>query len=228
MEVPYTEGLANRSGPESCGGGREDAVEALTGGSTGQPLSRERNEVSGADSVQVLEGNTDGCVNASVHSARRGRRTWHVQKLFEREPGDLGVGRRSRAGPHWEDEESKPVMNDPKKSDLGIVAAKRTNKADGNTAAESVEPRPGTEGNVDQQSMHRAQNRTSHVTGAGPRTSSRVKLDVKHPRWEPSALMGHARICAGGAQQCASLPRTALMPALWLGSACAAWHRAAG
>jgi site-specific recombinase XerD len=31
---------------------------------------------------------------------------------------------------------------------------------------------------------------------------------VKHPRWEPSARIGLARICAGGAQQWASLPRS--------------------
>jgi RNA-directed DNA polymerase len=28
-----------------------------------------------------------------------------------------------------------------------------------------------------------------------------ARFAVKHPRWEPSALIGHARICAGGAQQ---------------------------
>jgi RNA-directed DNA polymerase len=27
-----------------------------------------------------------------------------------------------------------------------------------------------------------------------------ARFAVKHPRWEPSALIGHARICAGGAQ----------------------------
>jgi hypothetical protein len=28
---------------------------------------------------------------------------------------------------------------------------------------------------------------------------SHARFAVKHPRWEPSALIGHARICAGGA-----------------------------
>ena len=42
MKVPYAEGLASHSGPESCGGDREVAVEALTGESVGQVLSRER------------------------------------------------------------------------------------------------------------------------------------------------------------------------------------------
>jgi RNA-directed DNA polymerase len=50
------------------------------------------------------------------------------------------------------------VMNGPEKSDLGIVAAKPTNKA-GQPAAEPVEPRPGTKGNADQQRMHRTQSR---------------------------------------------------------------------
>jgi RNA-directed DNA polymerase len=27
-----------------------------------------------------------------------------------------------------------------------------------------------------------------------------ARFAVNHPRWEPSALIGHARICAGGAQ----------------------------
>ena len=38
-------------------------------------------------------------------------------------------------------------MNGREKSDSGVVAVKPTNKA-GRPAAESVEPRPGTEGNV--------------------------------------------------------------------------------
>ena len=49
-------------------------------------------------------------------------------------------------------------MHDPEKSDSGIVAVKPTNKA-GQPAAESVEPRPGTKGNAEQQRMHRTQSR---------------------------------------------------------------------
>ena len=50
------------------------------------------------------------------------------------------------------------MMNGQEKSDSGIVAVKPTNKA-GSPAAESVEPRPGTKGNADQQSTHRTQSR---------------------------------------------------------------------
>lgn len=50
------------------------------------------------------------------------------------------------------------MMNGQGKSDLGIVAVKPTNKA-GRPGAESVEPRPGTKGNAEQQRMHRTQSR---------------------------------------------------------------------
>src|SRR3954465_787461 len=48
------------------------------------------------------------------------------------------------------------MMHEPEKSDLVVVAGKPTNKA-AQAAAELVEPRPGTEGNADQQSTRRAQ-----------------------------------------------------------------------
>jgi RNA-directed DNA polymerase len=47
-------------------------------------------------------------------------------------------------------------MNDPEKSDSGIVAVRPTNKA-GRPVAEWAEPRPGTKGNAQQQRMHRTQ-----------------------------------------------------------------------
>ncbi len=41
MKEPDMERVATDHGPESCGGVREGAAEALTGGSAGQPLSSE-------------------------------------------------------------------------------------------------------------------------------------------------------------------------------------------
>jgi RNA-directed DNA polymerase len=49
------------------------------------------------------------------------------------------------------------MTHEPKKSDLAEVAMKPTNKAGLTTAAEPVERRVGTKGNVDQQSTHRTQ-----------------------------------------------------------------------
>jgi len=69
------------------------------------------------------------------------------------------------------------MMNGQEKSDPGIVAGKRTNKA-GRPAAESVEPRLGTKGNVDQQSTHRAQDR-ARVTQALERVRNAAKLKRK-------------------------------------------------
>jgi RNA-directed DNA polymerase len=89
------------------------------------------------------------------------------------------------------------MMHERGKSDPAIVAEKPTNGAE-RSAAEPVEPRAGTEGNAGQQSTCRAQNRIS-VSQALERI--RQAVAVTHPRWEPYALIGHVRFCAGGAQQ---------------------------
>ncbi len=89
MKVRCDEGLATRIGPEPCATVREGCGEASAGDRMGQPLSRERLQVPGADAVVPAEGNTGGSVIASAHSTRRGPRHWHVQTLLGREPGDL-------------------------------------------------------------------------------------------------------------------------------------------
>ena len=53
----------------------------------------------------------------------------------------------------------KPMMHEPKKSDLAIVATKPTNNA-ARAAAEPVERRAGAKGNAGQQSTDRTQGRT--------------------------------------------------------------------
>jgi hypothetical protein len=107
VQVHYDEGIAIHIGPEPCAGVREDVGEASAGVRAGQPLSRDRKLVPGADAVCVAEGNTLESVSASARVARRGRRTWHARKLFAREPGDLWIGHRPywADGPRWEGEE---------------------------------------------------------------------------------------------------------------------------
>ena len=92
MQVRYDEGIANHIGPKPCGATREGGGEASAGERIGQPLSRESNLNSGADTVQAVEGNTVGGVIASLRTTRRGLRPWHVRTLFAREPGDLMLG----------------------------------------------------------------------------------------------------------------------------------------
>ena len=101
MQVHHGEGVATRTAPEPCAGIREGGGEASAGERIGQPLSRENLNNPGADVFVFTEGHMGGRVIASVLPTRRGRRTWHVRKLFVREPGGLGLGlRMDNTGPH--------------------------------------------------------------------------------------------------------------------------------
>jgi hypothetical protein len=55
VKVFYGEG-SHRTGPEPCADDREVGGEASAGGGIGQPLSRERSLVPGADDVPASEG----------------------------------------------------------------------------------------------------------------------------------------------------------------------------
>lgn len=92
MQVRCNEGLANHIGPEPCVCIREGAGEASAGECIGQPLSRERTTFPDADAVPKAEGHADVRAIASARQIGRGQRTWHVQTLLVREPGDLRFG----------------------------------------------------------------------------------------------------------------------------------------
>ena len=94
MQVHCDEGVATHIGPEPCADFREDVGEASAGERAGQPLSRERKLIPGADAVCVAEGNMPERANASSRVTRRGRRTWHARTLLVREPGGLRIGHR--------------------------------------------------------------------------------------------------------------------------------------
>ena len=98
MQVHYDEGIANHIGPEPCAGIREEVGEASAGERAGQPLSRDRKLIPGADAVCVVEGNMSKSANASTWATRRGRRTWHARMLRAREPGDPTSDHRRVAG----------------------------------------------------------------------------------------------------------------------------------
>jgi hypothetical protein len=53
MKVSRSEGLANHTGPESCGAAREDGVEALTGEGAGRVFSRETYTLRNADALRA-------------------------------------------------------------------------------------------------------------------------------------------------------------------------------
>jgi group II intron reverse transcriptase/maturase len=80
-------------------------------------------------------------------------------------------------------------MNDREKSDSGIVAVKPANKL-GQPGAELVEPRPGTKGNVNQQSTHRTQGRARVTQALG-----RVRQAARQGKKERfTALLHHITI----------------------------------
>ena len=107
MQVSHSEGVANHTGPESCGGIREDAGEALTGERIGQPSSRESMMLPDADVVKNTEGNMGSAITRVLAQSGVVEDPEHVRKLLAREPGGLGFGRRlDTAGPRREDEES--------------------------------------------------------------------------------------------------------------------------
>jgi RNA-directed DNA polymerase len=58
MKEPYSEGLANHTGTESCAGTRQGAGEALTGIHTGQVLTCEINQSGTPTLFTCAEGNT--------------------------------------------------------------------------------------------------------------------------------------------------------------------------
>ncbi len=92
MKVHCNEGVAIHIGPKPCVPTREGVGEASVGVRAGQPWSRERISLQGADAVRRAEGHTGRHASASAPAALRGRRPWHARTLVAREPGDLRVG----------------------------------------------------------------------------------------------------------------------------------------
>jgi len=165
VKVLYGEGIANHTGPESCVGSREAVGEALTGDRAGQPLSREKNEVLGADAVTEAEGDTT--LGDSASPGRPGA---------VKAPGMHGrslSGNREISGPTIPGEgwsamgrppRSKPLMNGLEKSDQPVVAVKSPNTVEP-SATEAMERRGWADGNTGQSSTHRAQTRTGVSPG---------------------------------------------------------------
>ena len=88
MQVHYDEGIANHIGPEPCAVVRKGGGEASAGERIGQPLSLENYVLLGRRRVTHRGRQHVRRAIASVWTAQRGQRHWHVRKLLVREPGD--------------------------------------------------------------------------------------------------------------------------------------------
>ena len=203
-------------GSECCVVTGDGGCEAYTAIAWGVGLSLERSDIAGAEGFHWLEGNMCGTVMQGADALPGSKATSRAKGSY-RNLGDLGSDRNgvAVAGPHWEGEEPKPMMNGPEKSDPGIVAMKPTNKAEGppaarpaeeKHAAEPVERRAGTKGNADQQSTYRTQSRTrrTQIRPSVSQALERIRQEasdrpaVIYLRWEPCAGKPHARFWAGG------------------------------
>ena len=100
MKESYVKGLANRDGPESCGGARKGETEALTGERVGWGLSREMELERDADPVgkRGRRQPTRRKGKARRYPARSETPSMHGSNLREnrenlRPPTKRGVGR---------------------------------------------------------------------------------------------------------------------------------------
>ena len=113
-------------------------------------------------------------------------------------------------------------MNEHGKSDSPIVPKKLTNKVCGAPqSAELVEGRGLAKGNSDSQTRSRTQSRKDlyqewiRIRQAAQKDKNvliHLPAYAFDPRQEPSAVIPHAGICAGGAGQPASLPQSVPLP----------------
>ena len=99
MKESYVEGLAAHDGPESCGGARKGAAEALTGVRAGRVFSRENNPPGCRRRRRGRKATSGVPLSRGTTESRAVRDPVHVRKHLAREPGDpMFTGPDGRAG----------------------------------------------------------------------------------------------------------------------------------
>jgi RNA-directed DNA polymerase len=163
MKVQRGKDLANHSGPESCGGAREGAGEALIG-ETGGSAIEPRNQNSGTPTqLSDAEGNTnlgDRCESwdgparsETLHTPGSFLlRSWEISVV----PGETTPGGSGKA------KSRTPGQPTAEKSDALVLPAKPSNK--GEQPAEMVEGRSAAKGNAEQDPAPRTQSRSSRAS----------------------------------------------------------------
>jgi len=131
MKESYIEGLAPHDGPESCVGTREDAGEALTGGSAGRVLSREINHFRMPTLLTEAEGHMSTGAKASPGAVLRGRRPLACTDTPCARTGRSSARPPKLGGTHREGRGRTPMTNGQRKSDRLVVPTKPPNKAGG-------------------------------------------------------------------------------------------------
>jgi RNA-directed DNA polymerase len=167
MQEPYEEGLANRLGPASCAGDGDIAGVAGTGVRVGQVLTSEITvpacrpcpDMGKATRQLTLFGESTGDAAESKTLSMRGTFQRGNRETPETSTHDLAASGPG-GGERWEkvsDRASHAHVSG--ESDGLVVPEKQANNASPTVAAESVEGRGSTEGNVSQQATDRTQRR---------------------------------------------------------------------
>jgi hypothetical protein len=154
MKESHRKDPASHPDPESCGGGREAAGEALTGAHAGQPSSCEIMKTGVPTPLSDGEGNTTGDVTgkppadpAQSKTLRMRGNLLHGNREIPQAPvADGATGRPEKVSDHTSGAYACG------KSDGCVVPGKPSNK--GTRPAETVEGRRPTEGNSVQGAKH--------------------------------------------------------------------------
>ena len=191
MKEPYKQGIANQFGPESCASPREGAGEALTGGSSGQPLSSEINLVSVPTQFCHGEGNTFSQRNQDrelTGDATESENLSMNDTLISRKPGDLG-GSLRRSSPMGRLEKAVPNVHHARRRGVGRLRStveageQRRNSGSGARGGKGVDQgkRHPTGRGPDTEPVHRvvqSQRRTASraASAVGRHTQGRSRM----------------------------------------------------
>ena len=194
MKVRYRKGIANHPDPESCGGVREGVVEALTGESAGQPLSREIRQSGAPTLLSEAEGHTDeGATREPSEGPARSKTLSMRRRSPNRNCEISSVPAEQLVGGSGKAIGRKPDIHAGEKSDACVVPMNDPNNSAAvePAVAEGLEGRRAAKGNAEPFPAPRTQSRTSASMGLnGVREVARAAKDAgKEVRF--TALMHH-------------------------------------
>jgi RNA-directed DNA polymerase len=160
MKFQYGKDVASHSGPESCGGAREGAAEALTGETGGSAVEPRNQEFRTPTPLSDAEGNTnqgDRC--ESWNGPARSETLYTPGRFLQRSWEISAVPDATTPGNSGKAECRTPETTVVEKLDAYILPGKPSNK--GSNPSEMVEGGNAAKGNAEQAPAHRTQSRIS-------------------------------------------------------------------
>lgn len=169
MKVRHRKGLANHPGPESCGVAREGAIEALTGESAGQPLSREITHPGAPTLLSEAEGHTsEGDIREPSKGPARSK-TLSMRRSSPNRNCEISSvpAVKSAAGGSGKANGRTPDVNAGEKSDACVLPMNDPNNSAASkpVQAEGLEGRRAAKSNTEASPASRTQRRTHASMG---------------------------------------------------------------